>query len=90
MRFVDGPLEGKEIPPNPSGFKMFNFADLGLGLTHRYDASTGRHINSDPMLGGPFADYRPDHYDRWEATRRDRIRASVKGRPAGRFRRGAA
>ena len=84
-----GPRHGQPMPDNPHGFSTYHFIDLTVGCVAKYDARTGVHLESIPILGAPFADYRPDRWDYERATRPDRVRANIianlpPGR-AGRF-----
>jgi hypothetical protein len=77
------------LPANPGGYATWNYVDLTTGHLDTYDAATGLLRSSEPILGGPFADYGPDRWDYEQATRPDRIRRNIlanlpPGRP-GRF-----
>lgn len=86
---VGGSRDGRLLPPNPGGYTTWNYLDATSGFVDRYDAATGLLKASEPILGGPFDDYRPDRWDYERITRPDRIRRNIlanlpPGRP-GRF-----
>lgn len=89
MILTGGSRHGQPMPLEMEGVDTAHYVSITLGIEETYDARTGHLLNNTPLLGAPFAHYRPNRWDYHQITRPARVRASIlanlpPGRP-GRF-----